>query len=153
MLKHGELFMIHKLRQDGLTIRAIARRTGLNRKTVRKYLQRGLDPPIYGPRAPRPSVLDGYMEYIRHRLGAYPELSAVRLQREITEMGYRGGYTTVKDFVRRVRPLEEGGYEHRFETPAGKQAQVDFAYFKVRFTDEPEEARVLWLFSMVLGYT
>jgi transposase len=153
VLERREIFMIHELHREGLSIRAIARRTGLSRKTVRKYLQQGLAEAVYGPRAPRPTVLDKYKHYIRGRLAAYPDLSAVRLQREITEMGYAGGYTSVKDFVRQVRPDQEAGYEHRYETPAGKQAQVDFAYFKVCFSDEPEQERVVWLFSMVLGYS
>jgi hypothetical protein len=39
----------------------------------------------------------------------------------------------------------------RFETPAGKQAQVDFAFFKTVFTDQPDVERIVWLFSFVLG--
>jgi hypothetical protein len=35
----------------------------------------------------------------------------------------------------------------------GQQAQVDFAYFKVVFEDEPEQPRIVWLFSMVLGHS
>jgi len=74
---------------------------------------------------------------------SYPELTVIRLKREIAQLGYGGGYTTAKDFVRRIRPSSERGYEHRFETPAGKQGQVDFAQFKVRFTESPgEEHRV-----------
>ena len=41
----------------------------------------------------------------------------------------------------------------RFETPAGEQAQVDFAGFEVEFVDEPGVKRIIWLFSMVLGYS
>lgn len=33
------------------------------------------------------------------------------------------------------------------------QAQADFAHFTVRFTDEPDVERVVWLFSMVLGHS
>lgn len=153
MLKHGETFMIHKLHREGVSIRGIARQTGLSRKTVTKYLERGFEGPVYGPRLPRGSMLDGFKEYIERRLGDYPELSAIRLLREMTEMGYTGGYTTVKRFVREVRPAKERGYEHRFETPAGKQAQVDFARFRVRFLDCLDLERILWLFSMVLGYS
>jgi len=29
---------------------------------------------------------------------------------------------------------------------------VDFAHFQTTFTNEPEQARVVWLFSMVLGH-
>ena len=41
----------------------------------------------------------------------------------------------------------------RFQTPPGEQAQVDFARFEVEFTDEPGVKRIVWLFSMVLGYS
>jgi hypothetical protein len=41
----------------------------------------------------------------------------------------------------------------RFETPPGRQAQVDFAHFRTVFTDEPGIERVVWLFSLVLGHS
>ena len=45
--------MIHDVHRQGLPIQAIARRIGRDRKTVRKFLETGLEPPVYGPRAPR----------------------------------------------------------------------------------------------------
>jgi transposase len=51
----GELIMILDLHRQGLTISAIARRTGLDRKTVHRYIERGLEPPVYTPRPPRPT--------------------------------------------------------------------------------------------------
>jgi len=41
----------------GLSVSAIARQIGVDRKTVRKYIARGLEPPAYGPRQPRPRRL------------------------------------------------------------------------------------------------
>lgn len=145
--------MIHQLRRDGLSIGAIVRRTGLDRKTVRKYLALGLDVPAYGPRPPQPSVIDDFRAYLMQRLEAFPELTAVRLCREVRELGYQGGYDTVKRAVARLRPPRESGFEHRFETPPGRQAQVDFAYFQVRFDAEPDQLRTVWLFSLVLGHS
>lgn len=43
MLIPGELFMIMDLHRQGLSVSAIARRLELDRKTVRKYIARGLD--------------------------------------------------------------------------------------------------------------
>ena len=40
-------------------------------------------------------------------------------------------------------------FEVRFETPPGRQAQVDFAHFRTVFTDEPGAEHVIWLFSLV----
>ena len=44
-------------------------------------------------------------------------------------------------------------FERRFETPPGRQAQVDFAEFVVEFTDEPGVVRKVWSFSLVLGHS
>ncbi|MGH8567885.1 MAG: IS21 family transposase, partial [Gammaproteobacteria bacterium] len=57
------------------------------------------------------------------------------------------------DFVRSVRPRATPVFERRFETAAGQQAQVDFAEFRIRFTDAPDWERKLWLFSLVLGHS
>ena len=147
--------MILDLHRQGLSISAIARQTGRDPKTVRKYIERGLEPPAYGPRqAGRPSKLAPYIDYLRERVTTFPELSAVRLHREIRERGYTGAYTAVKRFVAAVRP-DRGPkpFEVRFETPAGQQAQVDFARFVTEFTDEPGVTRIVWLFSIVLGHS
>ena len=155
MIQLGELIVILDLHRQGLSISAIARRTGRDPKTVRKYIERGLEPPAYSPRqAGRPSKLAPYLDYLRERVAAFPDLSAVRLTREIRERGYAGAYTAVKRFVAAVRP-ETGPkpFEIRFETPAGQQAQVDFARFVTVFADYPGATRIVWLFSMVLGHS
>ncbi len=153
MIQNGELFVIQELHHQGLSISAIARQTGLDRKTVRKYLQRGLTAPRYGPRAPRPQLLDPYRAYLRERIEAYPTIRATRLLREVRALGYTGGYTQLTAYLRDIRPVDERGFEHRFETAAGEQAQVDFAQFKTVFVDEPDRIRVIWLFSLVLGHS
>ena len=155
MVRLGELMMILELHRHGLSVTAIARRTGRDPKTVRKYVERGIEAPLYGPRSVgRPSKLAPFMEFLRERVVAFPDLSAVRLTREIRELGYSGAYTAVKRFLAAIRP-ENGPkpYEVRFETPPGVQAQVDFARFVVDFTDDPGTSRVVWLFSLVLGHS
>jgi transposase len=145
--------MILDLHRQGLRVSDIARRSGLDRKTVRRYIARGLEPPSYTPRPPRPTLLDPYRAYLQERVAAYPELRASRLLRELRGLGYRGGYTQLTDFLRTVRPAAPAGFEQRFETAPGQQAQVDFAYFRTEFTAEPGASRVVWLFSMVLGHS
>ncbi len=58
MIKLGELVIILDLHRQGLSVSAISRQCGLDRKTVRRYIERGLEPPAYGPRKPRPTLLD-----------------------------------------------------------------------------------------------
>jgi transposase len=146
--------MILDLARQGLTVSAIARRTGHDRKTIRTYIARGLEPPAYKPREPGPSPLTPFEAFLRERVGRFPDLTGRRLWREVRDLGFAGGYSTVTDFLRTVRPpAEPAAFERRFETPPGRQAQVDFAHFKVRFEDEPGAERIVWLFSLVLGHS
>ena len=57
VVKLEAVVMILDLHRQGLTVSEIARRCGLDRKTVRRYIGRGLEPPTYGPRKPRRTVL------------------------------------------------------------------------------------------------
>jgi transposase len=153
VVRLGELVIILDLHRQGLSVSAIARRVGIDRKTVRKYVERGLEPPIYQARQPRPGKVAPFHPYLRERVAAYPDLTGSRLHREIRDLGYAGGYTAVKDFLRSVRPSSPSGFEVRFETLPGRQAQVDFAHFRTVFADEPSVERVVWLFSLVLGHS
>ena len=153
MITLGEAIMILELHREGLSVSAIARRTGFDRKTVRKYLAAGVQAPKYGPRLPRPRVIDAFVAYATERVTRYPELSERRLLRELRELGYRGGRTALGELLRDVRPPRSSPFEVRFETPAGHQAQVDFAHFGVEFEDTPGARRSIWLFSLVLGHS
>src|ERR1700747_148206 len=121
MIQLGELLMILELHRQGLSITAIARHTGRDPKTVRKYIERGLEPPAYGPRqVGRPNKLATYRDYLRERIAAFPDLTAMRLTREVRDRGYDGGYTAVKRFVAAIRPDNQPKpFEKRFETAPG----------------------------------
>jgi hypothetical protein len=67
---------------------------------VRRHLERGLEPPTYGPRAPRPRLIEPFEDYLAACVAAYPELSGKRLLREVREMGHAGGYARLTDFLR-----------------------------------------------------
>jgi transposase len=153
VIKLGELVMILELHRQGVSVSAIARQLGIDRKTVRMHIAKGLTAPAYTPRPPRARLIDRFVPYLRERLVAFPALTSRRLWRELKERGYPGGYTAITDLLRDLRPPRTTGFEVRFETPPGEQAQVDFAQFVVEFTDEPGVNRIVWLFSMVLGYS
>ena len=145
--------MIHDLKKQGLSHTAIARQLGISRRTVARRLKQELAVPVYGPRPPKPRLIEPFEAYLRDRVQSWPDLSARRLFREIKERGYQGGYSMVTAFLREVRPPAVQLYERRYETLPGKQAQVDFAYFEVEFTDVPGTKQVVWLFTMVLGFS
>ena len=60
MIELGELVMILDLHRQGLSISAIARQVGGDRKTVRTYIAKGLEPPTYKKRASAPGVIDRF---------------------------------------------------------------------------------------------
>jgi transposase len=148
-----EVVLIQELKRQGLSISAIARQTGLDRKTVKKYLASGLEAPAYTPRKPATSAVEPHRQYLLERMANYPGLSSRRLHREIRGMGYKGAYSSLTEYLRQIRPPVPKTYERRFETGAGVQAQVDFAEFQTVFTSEPGVVRKVWLFSMVLGHS
>lgn len=117
---------IMRLKKQGLSKRAVARRLGISRDSVRKYWDSvQLEAGSYGPRA---KLIDPYCDYITQRLDEYPELSAQRLYEEIQEQGYKGSARTVRRYVAPVRPQEHREYKP-FETLPGEQAQVDWGHF------------------------
>lgn len=64
--------MILEWHRQGLGVSAIARQTGLSRKTVRKYFARGLAAPVYGPREPGERLADRFQSDLAERLEAFP---------------------------------------------------------------------------------
>jgi hypothetical protein len=89
VIQLGEVVMILDLHRQGLTVSAIARELGLDRKTVRKCIKRGLEAPVYGPRRPRQRLIDPFVRYLRERATAYPGLTGRRLFRELANAAMR----------------------------------------------------------------
>jgi transposase len=53
VIRLGEVVMITDLHRQGVSVSAIARQTGFDRKTVRRYIERGLEPPARAGRERR----------------------------------------------------------------------------------------------------
>ena len=79
MVQLGELMMILELYRQGLSVTAIARRTGRDPKDGAQDIERGIEAPAYGPRsAGRPSKLAPYLDFLRERVIAFPDLGAAQ---------------------------------------------------------------------------
>jgi transposase len=144
--------------ERGLSKAEIARQLGVARRTVYHWiaagqLDRELDeaPVRYAARPPVARKLDAFRGIIEARLAEFPRLSATRLWEEIRAAGYAGGYTQVKAHVRQVRPAPAADPVVRFETPPGRQGQVDFAEFRLPWGKRYAlvvvlaHSRLLWL--------
>lgn len=141
--------MIRDLYSQGFSISEIARKTGFDRKTVKKYIRlKTLPEPEKRPG--RKSKLDPFKPYILEKLKEDP-YTAARLFREIKEMGFDGGKTIVKDFVQKVRPEQGIPAVFRYETKPGVQAQVDWG--EMGTVEVDGKTKKLFCFNMILGYS
>lgn len=124
---------IRILHRQGVSIREIARQSGVSRNTVRKYL-RDEAPPTYTPRSrsPRPGKLVPYEAYLRARVEAAHPLwiPATVLEREIREQGYTGSVRLLRYFLAELKPAPRPDPLVRFETVPGEQMQVDWGVFR-----------------------
>ncbi|MCU7825012.1 Mu transposase domain-containing protein [Kitasatospora sp. DSM 101779] len=100
MLSTNEYQDVRRLHGQGWSISAIARHLGRDRKTVRRYLSGNRKP---GVRTRAEDVFLSFHPYCRLRLADDPHLPATALFDEITDLGYRGGYSTFTRALRRHR--------------------------------------------------
>lgn len=148
MLSVEEVMKIKILHQQGYSQRAIAKELGISRRTVIKYLNQPDDKPAYSARPEVKSKLDDVKPYLHSRIAqaAPVHLSAEVLFREIREIGYQGSLSLLRQYLRQYRGIKPDEPVVRFETPPGKQMQVDWG--QMRGGKHPIHA-----FIAVLGYS
>jgi len=139
------------LHRSGLSQRAIARKLGISRNTVKKYIDRP-ESSLARPGKPRrKSVLDPYHGMIKAWLEEDEHYTGTWIYDHLVKHGYSGSYETVKRKVGKMKRQRQKIAYMRFETNPGHQAQVDFGEFQVQLPDG--RTRKLYLFSMILGYS
>lgn len=126
------------LHRAGLSISAIARETGHDWKTVKKYLTAdGVVPTAPSRAGTQPRKIDKLAgvvdEWLRADIGLK---AAVIHERLVAEYGFDGHYQRVKMYCAEARPRiraelglgrdDMAGLHRRFEVTAGAQAQVDW---------------------------
>jgi len=123
------------LESGAMSLSEIARETGLDRKTVRKYLSGPSTPPrrsAAGKLVPR--MIDEFAPLVDSMLRAEILMKAsVVHERLVAEYGFTGNYQRVKLYVQQARPRvaeelgitpkELAGLHRRFEVIPGAQAQ------------------------------
>ena len=112
---------------EGVSVRQIARRLKMSRKTVRRILGRHRMPPK-AVVAPRGSILDAYVPAIRKLLDDAPEMLAPAVLERLRPLGYQGGVTIVRARLRELRPRDREAFLTLHFEP-GSAMQVDWADF------------------------
>jgi len=134
-----------ELTQAGTSGRAISRALHVSRNTVANWVrQHGLEreaphsvlpsPRVYS----RPSKLDPFRTQVDELLRTYSDITAQRVFEILREKGFAGGYSAVKELVRRLRPKPVPAPS--LETPPrepGDLAECDWSPYPVSFTHAP----------------
>jgi transposase len=141
---------IKELKREGLSLRAISRLTGYDRKTISRYLLAPTGRPVYKTRPSAASNLEPFKPYLKERLKA-GVWNAQVLFRELRERSYSGGYSTLTEWLRPQRKEALVVAVRRFETPPGKQAQVDWGH--LGSLSEAGVEHAMWGFTITLGYS
>ena len=142
---------IRILKKEGLSDRHIARRLGMDPRTVKKYAQEPEKAFKTRSSVSRESKLSPFIENVVAWLEKDMGYSAVWIYDHLKPMGYTGGYEIVKRFVRKVKAERTRIAYLRFETQPGHQAQVDWGEFVLTLPDGMTQT--LYLFAMILGYS
>ena len=145
-----EVFMdILALHRQGHSMRWIARTLGIDHRTVKKYITQKKQPQ-YNKQKRRESILAPFHQLIRDWLEEN-DYRATWIYEKIKDLGYTGGYDTVRYFVRDVKKQKAQLAYIRFETEPGRQAQMDWADFKVLNPDGG--SFFVYLFVVLLGFS
>lgn len=144
-LDSRQIETIYRLRHaEGWSIRKIARHLKLARRTVQKFLKR---PDAKPASRRRTSKLDPYQDTIADLLRQDGEASAVVIAQRLRPLGYSGGITILKDYLRRVRPRRQAAAFVRVEPGPGERFEVDWGHFGA--LDYQGEKRKLYAFTLI----
>ncbi len=121
-----EVAAMQRLHGLGWGTRRIAAEIGCNRETVQRYLTAGSWTPCRV--ATRPGLLTGHTDWIAERLRRHRGNADVVRQELASELGVVASLRTVERAVSHLRRelAAEALATVRFETPPGRQMQIDF---------------------------
>jgi transposase len=140
-----EWAQVRALAADGISQREIARRLGMNRRTVARLLA-SEEPPRYR-RARVGSQLDSLEPVLLRLLGEWPQIKAPRLTEILrSDYGYMGSVRLVQAHLQRMRPSSVRAAQRTGYRP-GQVLQLDWAEMPTRPVLAGRERRVYALIA------
>jgi transposase len=132
---------VNDLKQQGLAIREIARRLGIHRGTIRKYLN-AESLPEQASRSLRGSKVDHYASFLQKRIEEGCR-NVPLLFREVRAEGYGGSEATLRRWLRKCRPPVTAGSlalnrSPEFRTPSPRRA----SWLLLKPADELEKEEI-----------
>jgi transposase len=143
----AEVLRLHYL--EGLSLRAIARRLHLARRTVARHLAK-LPPSEKKTPIPRSSLLDRFDPMLRQLLGDTPDLRAPQILERLRPLGYTGGISILRERVRELRPTPNPRAFLTLDFAPGEAMQIDWADFGFALPGVPRRVSA---FVAVLAYS
>lgn len=134
---------IHHLREvERLSLTQIGTMLGISRKKVTRML-RGTQET---GQPKRESLVAPYERLIQQWYSDYPCLRAIQVLERLRSYGFKGGYTSVKDYTRSFRRKRKVAFYHELQFLPGEEAQVDWMQRRFPFG-------LLYGFVYVLAYS
>jgi len=155
MVKLEEFMEIFKLKESGYSLSAISRITGIDRKTIRKYLKQGKsNKPTTKGRESKLSKLKPFendiMNFLKYSDIDFPPCPAI--YERLVEKGYTGSLSLIQKWMNHYKQQRLPRVVIRYETPPGQQAQVDWGEKKV-FDHRTGFSKKVYIFSMILSWS
>jgi transposase len=128
MLTPEQINEIHRLHwAEKWPLRKIARQLHIGRRTLAKYLKAPAPAPA---RRDRASKLDPFKPAIGDLLRQDPDANAPVIAQRLRPLGYDGGFTIVKDYLRALRRDSAARRAYvRMEPAAGERFEIDWGHF------------------------
>ena len=149
MIRSGLITMIREKSDHGKSPYAISKELGIAENTAKKYidnrgktLKHGLSGKSKGSKLD--PVKQDIENYLKHGI-----LNCSVIFERLQEKGYDGGITIIKDYIKPFRPLNTRKAVERYETPPGKQAQMDWGI--VHYVDGEGKSHKTPAFIMIMG--
>jgi transposase len=148
------------MNSEGWSIRGLARYFSISRNMVRRILRKNRANRDQGhdilkdshkERAIRSSKLDPFVGQINQLLERYPKITGQRVFEEITDAGYTGGVSILRERLRVLRPTPKKTPIIRFETEPGLQGQMDWSPYTIDFAGTGKTK--VNCFSYILGFS
>ena len=149
MIRINMYTTIITLYKQGNSQRKIAKLTRIDRKTVRKIVNRYVKSGTESP-APyeRSSASDFWHEKIIELLEK--NLSYIRIFEELRNQGYKSSYSALTRYIKKYKIKDNSCI--RFHTVAGEEAQVDFGDIGLQYNPEGRRVKA-YVFNMRLSYS